>query len=256
MDTRIINSDKKKTLSHRDKIDKNPNILMWYYKLYKKQMEVLDYDESQSVLEIGSGASVLSKFYPNIITSDVLMMDHVKLNLDAQKLDKHPDIPAGNLDAILFTNVLHHIEKPIEFFKAAKTVLKPGGKICLTEPLFSWSGSFIYHLTYPIHKEKINLNTKQPIIENYEGPLTSANMALPHLILVKRKFFHCIEKDFQIKSLQYYTAISYFATGGVKSRFYIPHKIYKLFFDLDKKLADKFPLYFATFFTMVLEKKQ
>ena len=168
METRIINSDKKKTLSHRDKIDKNPNILMWYSQLYKKQMEALDYDESQSILEIGSGASVLSKFYPKIITSDVLKMDHIKLNLDAQKLDKHPDIHAESFDAILSTNVLHHIEKPIEFFKVAKKALKPGGKICLTEPLFSWLGSFIYYSTYPIHKEKIDFNPIQPIIDNYK----------------------------------------------------------------------------------------
>ena len=254
MNNSIINNDKNRTYDHREKIDKNLNILMWYKNLYKKQMEAIDYNKSQSVLEIGSGASVLSKFYPNVITSDILMMDYVKLCLDAQNLDTHPKILAESFDAILFTNVLHHIEKPIEFFKAAKTILKPGGKICLTEPLFSWLGCLIYYCAYPLHKEKIVFNSMSPVIDNYKGPLTSANMALPHLILVKRKFFHYIEKDFKIRTLQYYTAISYFASGGAKFRFYLPHKIYKLLFNLDQRLADKFPMCFASFFTMVLEK--
>ena len=47
-------------------------------------------------------------------------------------------VPNGSYDMVLMTEVLEHLEKPVEVLKEAYRILKPGGEIIITMP-FLWA---------------------------------------------------------------------------------------------------------------------
>lgn len=248
-----FDEDLKSALEHRENIFANDNLLFWYKQLYELQMARIGYQPGFRVLEVGSGSSILKKFFPEILTSDYLPMKHVDFCADAQKLGEHPEIGSG-FDAIVMTNVLHHIQEPLQFFEGANRILKPGGKICMAEPHFSLLSSALYRSTQFMHKEGIDFSVQSPSLATYVGPLSSANMALPQMMLIHGKFFEVVSKNFHIQSTDYFTFLSYFMTGGTKRNYKIPEALYRSYFSLDKRLSEWFPNIFASFFISVLEK--
>jgi SAM-dependent methyltransferase len=246
--------DLEAALGNRENIIANDNLLFWYQKLYQIQMQSIGYQPGFRVLEVGSGSSVLKKFYPDVVTSDFLPMKHVDFCADAQKLGENTDIGSG-FDAIVMTNVLHHIQEPLKFFEGANQILKPGGKISFLEPYFSLLSSILYRSTESIHGEGINFSVQSPNLSSYQGPLSSANMALPQLMLIKGKFFEGVSKNFDVRSTEYFTFLSYFMTGGTKKNYGLPSGLYRSYFSLDKRLTELFPKIFASFFLSLLEKK-
>jgi SAM-dependent methyltransferase len=249
-----FDEDLQSALQNRENILGNDNLLFWYEQLYQIQMKSIGYRPGFRVLEVGSGSSVLKKFFPEVSTSDYLPMKHVDFCADAQTLGDHLEVGSG-FDAIVMTNVLHHIQEPLRFFEGAGKILKPGGKISMLEPHFSLLSSALYRSTQFIHKEGIDFSIKSPNLSSYAGPLSSANMALPQLMLIQGNFFKEVEKNFALKSTDYFTFLSYFMTGGTKKNYNIPERLYRRYFSLDKRLAEWFPKIFASFFLATLEKK-
>jgi SAM-dependent methyltransferase len=250
-----FDDDLKSALAHRQNILKNSNLLHWYKCLYQTQMKSIGYQPGFRILEIGSGSSVLKEFFPDVLTSDFLPMKHVDFCADAQKLGSYPEIGSG-FDAIVMTNVLHHIQEPLKFFEGANRILKPGGKISMLEPYFSLFSYLLYRSTEFMHKEGIDFSIQSSQLTDYKGPLSSSNMALPQLMLLRGKFFEGVSKNFDVRSTEYFTSLSYFMTGGAKRDYGIPNSIYHPYFNLDRRLARWFPKIFASFFLSVLEKKQ
>ena len=140
--------------------------------------------EALSILEIGSGTSPLKRFHPNVLTSDVLELDYLDLVFDCHDIDKLVRIEDNSLDVITLTNVLHHLESPIDFLNAAAGKLKPGGKVIATEPYFSVLSRFIFKY---LHHEPVGFTISEPELNEVEGPLASANIALPWLIFCRRR---------------------------------------------------------------------
>lgn len=88
------------------------------------------------VLDIGSGGSSYSKFFPKRITIDIDPERKPDIVGDAHHL------PFGDeeFEAVLCTEVLEHLIDPRQAIAEVKRVLQPGGKIILTT-----------RFVYPIH---------------------------------------------------------------------------------------------------------
>jgi ubiquinone/menaquinone biosynthesis C-methylase UbiE len=59
--------------------------------------------------------------------------------------------------SVMFSGVIHHLEKPLEALKEAARVLKPSGKLFIIEPYFVMGIRQIVNLTldiYPIHGDR------------------------------------------------------------------------------------------------------
>src|SRR5215469_2637505 len=80
--------DRDKTLRNRAQLGANRNLLFWYRELYRDQLKDIPDAARLSILEIGSGTSPLKRFYPNIITSDVLDLGYLDLVFDCHEIDK------------------------------------------------------------------------------------------------------------------------------------------------------------------------
>ena len=255
MKQEIYEQDLEKTKRNLRRIAKNKNLLYWHKKLLEKHLGPKEASSScarKKILEIGSGASPASFFYPDIITSDILNIDSLDLCFDCMEIDSCVEIEDHSLDIILLCNVLHHLPLPIVFLSKAHKKLKRSGRIIITEPY----SSILSRLIYFFHREANDFKVEQAALGEVEGPLSSSNMALPQMIFFKKKeWSEKLARYYSItaKETRYYTSLSYFLTGGVSHNFHIPHFLYKLIFTFDQKISMLFPRVFASFFTVILK---
>jgi SAM-dependent methyltransferase len=248
-------NDRAKTLRNRKRLESNGNLLFWYRELYRDQFKDLPHPEALSILEIGSGTSPLKRFHSNIVTSDVLELDYLDLVFDCHEIDKLVGIEDNSLDVITLTNVLHHLKSPIDFLNAAAAKLKPSGKVIATEPYFSVLSSFIFKY---LHHEEVGFTISEPELDEVEGPLASANIALPWLIFYRRRdWLERLNKNYDVDrlSLRPFSALSYMMTGGISRKFPIPGLLYRAMFSIDLVLSRHFPWLCASFFTLNMTRR-
>ncbi|PYI48781.1 MAG: class I SAM-dependent methyltransferase, partial [Verrucomicrobia bacterium] len=205
-----------------------------------------------SILEIGSGTSPLKQFLPNVVTSDVLELDYLDLVFDCHEIDKLDAIKDNSLDVITVTNVLHHLKSPIAFLNRAASKLKSGGKVIATEPFFSVLSTVIFKY---LHHEAVDLRISEPELGEVQGPLASANIALPWLIFFQNaEWLQRLNDNFDLTtfSARPFSALSYMVTGGISHRLPVPPFIYRTLFPVDLALSRLFSSVCAAFFTVTL----
>jgi SAM-dependent methyltransferase len=246
-------SDRADTVRNRERLNKNVNLLYWYEQLYRDQFRSFPEPENLTILEVGSGVSPLARFYPNVITSDVMELDYLDYVFDCHHIDELNDLAPESLDVITLTNVLHHLNKPLDFLSRAVTKLKPGGKIIATEPYFSYLSALIFKY---LHHETVDFSITEPQLREVRGPVTSANIALPWLIFFRnRQWRQALQDNFEISPPRFFTALAYMATGGISRRLPIPAPIYRFFLRCDLVMSRLLPGLCASFFTVTLTRK-
>ncbi len=223
--------------------------------LTKTQFKKVSNIERKSILEIGSGTSLVKSFLPNSITSDILQLEYLDHVFDCQKIDEYTAISDSSIDILTMTNVMHHLSAPLDFLVKAGTKLKPGGIAIITEPYFSTISYYIYKY---LHHEPTDLSITQPDLHDSNGPLQYANIALPYLIFFSE--FTWKERlgeiyDIDNFEIEYFSALSYFLTGGISHRVPIPRIIYKIIYTIDVWCSKLFPRLCASFFIIRMTKK-
>src|SRR5881398_1103443 len=247
--------DRAATLRNRARLGTNKNLLFWYRELYRDQFRDLPNPSALSILEVGSGTSPLKQFLPNIITSDVLNLDYLDLVFDCHEIDKLDAIKDNSIDVVTLTNVLHHLKSPISFLNRAASKLKSGGNVIATEPFFSVLSTPI--LKY-LHHEPVDFRVSEPELSDVQGPLASANIALPWLIFFReREWLQRLNENFDVATLSTrpFSALSYMATGGISHRLPMPHFLYRTLFPMDLAFSRYFPHTCASFFTVTLTRR-
>jgi len=247
--------DRAVTLRNRAGMGANKNLLFWYRELYRDQSKNFPDPSALSILEVGSGMSPLKQFLSNVVTSDVLDLDYLDLVFDCHEIDKLDAINDGSLDVITLTNVLHHLKSPLVFLNCAVGKLKPGGKVIATEPFFSLLSTPIFKY---LHHEQVDFRISEPALKDVQGPLASANIALPWLIFFRRRdWVESLNENYEVEkcSLRPFTALSYMATGGISHRLPIPRWLYRVFFLVDLFFSRYFPRLCASFFTVILPRR-
>ena len=245
--------DRRATIENRDRLARNRNLLYWYEQLYLQQFGCVGGIEGKRVLEIGSGTSPLKRFYPHVLTSDVLKLDYLDFVFDCHDIDTFSGVPDASLDVITVTNVLHHLQDPISFLNKAASKLKPGGAFIATEPYLSLISSVILRC---LHHEPVDCSIVVPCLPHVEGPLASANQAMPYLIFKKRRdWLNQLGRQYDLNiKLRPFTGLAYFATGGISHKIPMPQMLYRSLFALDRVMAQAAPGLWAAFFTVVLRR--
>jgi SAM-dependent methyltransferase len=247
--------DRAATLRNRARLGANKNLLFWYRELYRDQFKDVPNPAALSILEIGSGTSPLKQFLSNVVTSDVLELDYLDLVFDCHEIDKLDAIEDNSLDVITLTNVLHHLKSPIAFLNRAASKLKRGGKVIATEPFFSLLSTVIFKY---LHHEPVDFRISEPDLGDVQGPLSSANIALPWLIFFRRpEWLQRLNDHFDLTRLltRPFSAVSYMVTGGISHRMPVPGFLYRMLFRVDLALSRRFPGFCAAFFTVTLTRR-
>lgn len=251
----LFDHDRQQTETNRENLFKNRNLLYWYENLYKTQFEGVNDPRACAILEIGSGTSPLQHFYKNVVTSDVMRLPYLDHTFDCHQIDRYAAIPDGSMDIISMTNVLHHLQDPLACLRKMAVKLKPGGCVLLGEPYFS----FLSRIIYTFHHEPSVFSIDAPVLREVKGPLSSANMAIPHMIFFSDKGWDRQVADIYDLSKEhavYYTALSYMITGGISRRVPLPEWLYRKIFTLDLYLSRRWPGIFCSFFIIKLVKRR
>lgn len=253
MNNQALRQDLTATLRNREALFSKPNLLSWYGRLYERLFGDPQAAAQLRILEIGSGMSPLKYFYPSVITSDIMPLDHVDHVFDAHQIDRVKEIPPSSLDVISLTNVLHHLQDPIAFLLKARGRLRPGGRIILVEPYYSKLSRQIFTR---MHHEPSDFSIEVPRLPTVAGPLSSANMAMSYLIFFSGRGWESRLRRYyrwDRTQLHYYTALAYMMTGGVANNIPVPPWLYNMMFWIDIRLADRFPTLLASFFCLTLK---
>ena len=210
--------DPNASLAHRDIILKKPFLKRlyndWYLIFIIKSKEI----KNGKYLEIGSGGGFLKDVFPEVITSDILILPNVDLIFTAEEIPFNEN----ELASIVMLNVFHHIPKPHLFLKEAQRTLIKGGKIIMTEPANSSLARFIYKR---FHHEPFDEKGQREIKAG--NPLSNSNQALPYIYF--ERDLDLFKKDFpslKINSINYHSPFSYIISGGVSRSAMLPFFMY------------------------------
>ena len=239
---------------HINKIFKNiieNNILLYQfyldcYKIFKKNLSTKD-NLQLKILEIGSGPGFIKKIIPKTITSEIILMEDIDIQLDATNLN----FDSNSLDAILLLNVFHHISDPEKFLLECKRVLKKNGKILMIEPANTWFSRIIYK---NFHHEDFDELSDWYLKKG--GRLSSSNQALPFIVferdleIFKKKFPDLlILKKFKFKPFHY------LFSGGFTYKPIVNGFFIYLFVKLVEIILFPFNRFLGLFMFIKIEKK-
>lgn len=162
-------------------------------------------------LEIGSGIGKLKEQVPDVICSDIQFSPWLNLVADAQKLP----FADGTFGNIVMVDVLHHVEFPIKFLRAAGRVLRPGGRLIMVEPAITWGSSFFYRC---LHQEPVDMSA-DIFLDGVTTPGRdpyAANQAIPTLLVRNASRFHSMVPEFRIGDVFWFSLAAYPLSGGFK----------------------------------------
>ena len=221
--------DPRTTLLRREIIQNKAFLHALYTEWYEQIICVLP--QKNDVLELGSGAGFFQQYLPEVITSEVFETPGVKLIADACDLP----LPDKSLDAIVMTDVFHHIPDVGRFILEAGRCIRPGGKIVMIEPWRTpWSEWVYTHL----HSEPFSSDSGWKIPST--GPLSGANGALPWFVFKRDKaLFEAQYPQWHIKDIELMMPLSYLLSGGVSMRSLLPGWMYRPIRVLERILFQK-----------------
>jgi SAM-dependent methyltransferase len=201
-------------------------------------------------LEIGAGIGNLKEHLPEVIASDIQFSPWLSLVADAQKLP----FRQGALANIVMVDVLHHVEFPLRFLRAAADILKPGGRIVMVEPAITWGSSFFYR---HLHQEPVDMSadifrdgTPDPTRDPY-----AANQAIPTLLARHRERFHSLVPELKISSVAWFSFAVYPLSGGFKPWSLVSESAALRGLALERRLEAAFGRLFGFRMLIVMERQ-
>jgi SAM-dependent methyltransferase len=147
---------------------RKPLLREWYEGIYA--FLAANRAEGDRNLEIGSGSSLLYEHIPNLIRSNVLPVSGLDVVCSAYAIPFDDE----SLDNIFLISVLHHLGDPIRFFREASRVLRPNGRLLISDPYVSLLSWFPWTKLHPEHCDLRTLGFDLPDRPN---PLMDANSA-------------------------------------------------------------------------------
>jgi SAM-dependent methyltransferase len=196
-------------LLHRRVWEKKPAIRLIYRDFHRQLLEGCGQGR---ILDIGSGTAHIKDFRPDIISVDILSFPGIDVVADAHRLPFSDECFAG----VVMLDVLHHLERPIEFLKEASRVLRPGGRLAMIEPAMT---PLARHFYDRFHEEPVDVSADPfaMIAADPDRDPFDANQAVPSLLFstdqARKRVEQAIPSLF-VRSVDWLSLIAYPLSGG------------------------------------------
>jgi len=202
---------------HRAQWEKKKAVRLLYRDFHRQLLESCP---EGRVLDIGGGTAHIKEFRPDIVSTDILLFPGIDVVADAHRLPFRNEFFAG----VVMLDVLHHLERPIEFLKEASRVLKPGGRLAMIEPAMTTLARRFYDR---FHEEPVDMNADPfaPVAINPGRDPFDANQAIPSLLFATAPARRRVEltiPSLRVRSVEWQSLFAYPMSGGFQSWSLIP----------------------------------
>jgi len=226
------------------------NAVRLLYRDFHRQL--LDACPEGPVLDIGSGTAHIKEFRRDIVSTDILTFPGIDVVADAHRLPFADQTFAG----VVMLDVLHHLERPIDFLKEASRVLRPGGCLAMMEPAMTTLARRFYDR---FHAEPVDMRADPfaTVEINPDRDPFDANQAIPSLLFTtsaaRRRLEHTIP-SFRVRSVDWQSLFAYPMSGGFQEWSLIPGALVGPMLALERGIPGAIRRHLAFRMMVVLER--
>jgi SAM-dependent methyltransferase len=204
------------------------------------------------VLDIGGGTAHIKESYPDVISVDILPFPGIDAVADAHRLPFRDEYLAG----IVMLDVLHHLERPIEFLKEAARVLRRGGRLAMIEPAMTTVARRFYDR---FHEEPVDMDADPyaaVAIDPDRDPF-DANQAIPTLLFAEASARETLQRaipSLRVRCVDWHSLFAYPMSGGFQKWSLIPGALVKPMLAFERRVPMAFRRYLAFRMMILVER--
>jgi SAM-dependent methyltransferase len=234
---------------HRSRWEKKESIRLLYRDFHRRLLEGCP---GGCVLDIGGGTAHIKDFRPDIVSTDILSFPGIDVVADAHRLPFSDESFTG----VVMLDVLHHLERPIEFLKEASRVLKPGGRLAMIEPAMTAVARRFYDY---FHEEPVDMNVDPfaNVAINPDRDPFDANQAIPTLLFATPGACGRVEKvipSLRVRSVKWLSLFAYPMSGGFQDWSLMPAALVRSMLAFEEKVPEVVRRQIAFRMMVVLER--
>jgi SAM-dependent methyltransferase len=205
-----------------------------------------------SVLDIGGGTAHIKESRLDVVSADILSFPGIDVVADAHRLPFRNEFFSG----VVMLDVLHHLERPIEFLTEAARVLKSGGRLVMIEPAMSTIARRFYDR---FHEEPVDMNADPfalVTISPDRDPF-DANQAIPFLLFATaaaRKRVEQVVPSLRVHTVEWHSLFAYPMSGGFQKWSLIPSALVGPMLKFERKVPVPVRKHLAFRMTVVLQR--
>jgi len=200
-----------------------------YADFYRRILDHLDTSIPGAVVELGSGIGNLRTHLPSAISTDLFPNPWLDTVCDAYRMP----FADGSISHLVMFDVFHHLQRPQAFFREARRVLGPDGRVILFEPYISAASFPVYGL---LHHEPVAL--RAPIDQTERPPEEHTYYAAQGN--ATRLFFgrhRSTPAGFEVHTASAFSTFTYLLSGGYSKPAMYPGRWYQGIATLDRGLS-------------------
>lgn len=202
---------------HRRVWQEKPTLRLLYADYHRR---LLDACPPGPLLDIGGGTAHLKASRPDAVSIDILPFPGIDVAADAHRLPFRSSHFAG----IVMLDVLHHLERPIEFLREAARVLRRGGVLAMIEPGMSPLARPFYDR---FHQEPVDMsaNPFEPAASAGPRDPFDSNQAIPTLIFERPENRSELARrvpELALRRVEWLSLLAYPLSGGFKPWCLVP----------------------------------
>ena len=237
-------------VTHRAQWERKKAVRLLYRDFHR---QLLDACPVGRVLDIGSGTAHIKEFRPDIISADILPFPGIDVVADAHRLPFPDEFFAG----VVMLDVLHHLERPIDFLKEASRVLRPGGRLAMMEPAMTTLARKFYNR---FHEEPVDMQADPfAMVEiNPDRDPFDANQAIPSLLFATEPARRRLEQavpSLGVRSVDWLSLFAYPMSGGFQKWSLMPAVLVAPTLALERRMPAVIRKHLAFRMMVVLERR-
>ena len=205
-------------------------------------------------VEIGGGPGFFKKFFPEVVSTDLVWRPWLDLAADAQVLPFRSESVAN----LMGLDILHHLASPTAFLKEVERVLVIGGRLILIE---TWVTPFSYLVYRYFHQEDCDLKArpleKSPFGEENHKKAFEGNQAIPYLLFGPKTVGKTLAvlPRLKVLTIEPFSLFAYLLSFGFKPVSLLPEALYPAVSALEKATLPLWRRLASLRALIVLEKK-